>query len=238
MVKASQMNRVTILQKIIDRKKGGTYLEIGVLAGDTFLRIKASHKMGVDPNFEISPIKKLRYYIKNPSNIFNKYFHMNSDSFFETEHIYLSKTGLGVAFIDGLHTFSQTLQDVQNALMYLNKKGAIILHDCNPLSEVAALPAKSIREIQKLNPPGFTGTWNGDVWKTIAYLRATRKDLNVFVLDCDFGLGVITKGTPENMLEYSAEEVKKWTYMDLSNNRKSILNLKDVGYLDAFLSSH
>jgi len=237
MVNTSLMNRVTILQKIINKKKGGTYLEIGVLAGDTFLRIKASHKLGVDPNFEISPTKKLRYYMKNPSNLFNKYFHMDSDTFFGTEHIYLSKTGLDVAFLDGLHTFSQTLTDVQNVLMYLNKKGVIILHDCNPLSEVAALPAKSIREIQKLNPLGFTGTWNGDVWKTIAYLRAIRKDLNVFVLDCDFGLGIITRGTPENMLGYSAEEVEKFSYTDLSNHRKEILNLKDTESLKAFLNT-
>lgn len=95
---------------------------------------------------------------------------MSSDTFFDKEHTFLSKTGLDIAFIDGLHTFSQTLKDVQNTLRYLNKKGVIVLHDCNPLSEVAALPAKSIREIQKLNPPGFTGIWNGDVWKTIAYL--------------------------------------------------------------------
>ncbi len=60
------MSRGTVLQKIINKKKGVTYLEIGVLAGDTFLRIKASHKLGVDPNFEISPTKKLRYYMKNP----------------------------------------------------------------------------------------------------------------------------------------------------------------------------
>jgi hypothetical protein len=66
----SPMNRVTTIQKIINKKKGGAYLEIGVLAGDTFLRIKASHKLGVDTNFEISPTKKLIYYLKNWSNFF------------------------------------------------------------------------------------------------------------------------------------------------------------------------
>ena len=207
------------------------------MAGDTFLRIKASHKLGVDPSFEISPTKKLRYYLKNWSNFFNKYFHVDSNTFFDTQHILLSKIGLDVAFIDGLHTFSQTLKDVENTLRYLNKNGVIVLHDCNPLSEVAALPAKSIREIQELNPPGFTGIWNGDVWKTIAYLRATRKDLHVFVLDCDFGLGVITKGTPENLLEYSAEEVNNLSYDDLASNRQSIINLKDISYLKEFIGT-
>jgi Methyltransferase domain len=233
----SPMNRVSTLQKIINKKKGGTYLEIGILAGDTFLRIKATHKLGVDPNLEISSTKKARYYLKNWANFFNKYFHMDSNTFFDTQHILLSKMGLDVAFIDGLHTFSQSLQDVQNTLRYLNKNGVIILHDCNPLSETAALPAKSIREIQELNPPGFNGIWNGDVWKTVAYLRATRKDLHVFVLDCDFGLGIITKGAAETLLEYSAEEVKALSYSDLANNRQSIINLKEVGYLEEFLNT-
>jgi len=231
------MNRVTVLQEIINKRRAATYLEIGVLAGDTFLRIKARHKWGVDPNFEIEPMKKARYYMKNISNIFNEYFNMDSNTFFEKESARLSRYGLDVAFIDGLHTFPQSLRDVQNALRYLNENGIIILHDCNPLSEIAALPAESIREIQKMNPQGFTGTWNGDVWKTVVYLRATRRDLHVFVLDCDFGLGVITKGAPESVLEYSAEELQNLSYNDLSKDRQLILNLKDVNYLEGFLKT-
>jgi len=162
---------------------------------------------------------------------------MDINTFFDTQHSLLSKIGLDVAFVDGLHTFSQSLHDVKNTLQYLNKNGGIVLHDCNPLSAVAALPAKSIREIQKLNPPGFTGIWNGDVWKTIAYLRATRKDLHVFVLDCDFGMGIITRGTPENLLEYSVEEVKNLSYSDLASNRQSMINLKDISCLEYFLNT-
>ena len=237
MTNTALMNRVTVLQEIINKRRAATYLEIGVLAGDTFLRIKARHKWGVDPNFEIEPMKKARYYMKNISNIFNEYFNMDSNTFFEKESARLSRYGLDVAFIDGLHTFPQSLRDVQNALRYLNENGIIILHDCNPLSEIAALPAESIREIQKMNPQGFTGTWNGDVWKTVVYLRATRRDLHVFVLDCDFGLGVITKGAPESVLEYSAEELQNLSYNDLSKDRQLILNLKDVNYLEGFLKT-
>lgn len=237
MAGTDRVSRVTLLQKIINRKKNVSYLEIGVLAGDTFLRIKARHKWGVDPDFGISPVKKTRYYLKNFFNIFNRYYRVESNTFFDTHGALLSRFGLDVVFIDGLHTFAQSLTDVQNALQYLNKNGVIMLHDCNPPSEVAAIPARSIREIQELNPLGFTGTWNGDVWKTIACLRATRKDLHIFVIDCDFGLGIITRGTPENMLEYSAEEVDNLSYSDLSDNRQSILNLKDVNYLEEFLNT-
>ena len=237
MANTDRMNRVTLLQQIINREKDVSYLEIGVLAGDTFLRIKARHKWGVDPDFGISPVKKARYYLKNFFNIFNRYYRMESNTFFDTHRALLSRFGLDIVFIDGLHTFAQSLTDVQSSLQYLNKNGVIMLHDCNPPSEVAAIPARSIREIQELNPPGFTGTWNGDVWKTVAYLRATRKDLHIFVIDCDFGLGIITRGTPEHMLEYSAEEVENLSYRDLSHNRQSILNLKDANYLEVFLNT-
>jgi hypothetical protein len=230
------MNRVTVVQKIIDNKKAKTYLEIGVLAGDTFLRIKTKNKWGVDPNFEIEPLKKFRYYFKNPFNIFNEYFSVDSDTFFAKEDARLAGCGVDVAFIDGLHTFSQSLKDVENTLQYLNKNGVIILHDCNPMSEAAAIPAKSISEVQNMSPPDFTGVWNGDVWKTIVYLRATRKDLHVFVLDCDFGLGIITRETPENMLKYSTEEVRNLSYSDLLKDRQSLLNLKDPNYFKEFLS--
>jgi hypothetical protein len=231
-----QINRFTVLQKIVDRKSAKTYLEIGVLTGDAFLIIKTKHKWGVDPQFIIGPVKKFRYYFKNPYNIFNEYFKMDSDTFFNQEDARLSRYGVDVAFIDGMHTFRQSLKDVQNTLKYLNRNGIIILHDCNPLSEVAALPAESYDEIKKLNPPGFTGIWNGDVWKIIPYLRSTRKDLNVFVLDCDFGLGIITKEKPENILGYSPEAVQHLSYHDLSKDRQSLLNLKDAIYLEEFLN--
>lgn len=235
MVRSRKIDRIKIVQDIINRKKSANYLEIGVLAGDAFLRIMSRRKWAVDPEFKIGPAKKFRYYFKNPYNMFNKYFRMESDVFFDTQKPMLSEYGLDVAFVDGLHTFEQSLQDVQNTLKYLNKDGVIVLHDCNPMSESAAYPAKCIDEVRKINPPGFDGIWNGDVWKTIAYLRATREDLNVFVLDCDFGLGVVTRGAPENMIEYAAEAVRNLSYRDLSENRKSLLNLKDADFIKIFL---
>jgi len=78
---------------------------------------------------------------------------MESDTFFVQEKLRLSEHGLDVVFIDGLHTFLQSLKDVQNSLRYLNANGVIVLHDCNPLSEAAAFPAVSIDEVQKINPP-------------------------------------------------------------------------------------
>ena len=37
-------------------------------------------------------------------------------------------------FIDGLHTFEQSLKDFYNAWEVLNKGGAVVFHDTNPVT--------------------------------------------------------------------------------------------------------
>jgi len=96
---------------------------------------------------------------------------------------------LDVVLIDGLHTYSQSLRDFVHSLKWLKDGGVIMMHDCNPASEAAAYPANSLAHACSLNLPGWTNNWNGDVWKTIAHLRASRNDLHIFTLAGDFGLG-------------------------------------------------
>lgn len=162
---------------------------------------------------------------------------MSSDDFFKLKLGLLIQNALDVVFIDGLHTYEQSLKDVNNSLKYLKEAGVIIMHDCNPPFESAAYPAESIEHAKSLNLPGWTGEWCGDVWKTIAHLRSSRNDLNIFVLDCDCGLGVITKGNVGNMLQYSIEEIQNLSYNDLKINNINILNLKGQGYFEEFIKT-
>ena len=231
------IDRMYVIQEIIKKIRAKVYLEIGVREGECFLRIRAPKKIAVDPQMLISPKKKRKYYFKNLSNIFNQYFETTSDDFFKDNHKSLKGHGLDVVFIDGLHTYEQSLRDVQNALKYLKDDGVIIMHDCNPLSEAAAYPAQSYQYAESLNIPGFTGEWNGDTWKTIVYLRSSRKDLDVFVLDCDQGLGIIMKRKPESVLPYSLEAVGNLSYKDLESDRKNLLNLKSQEYFHEFLKT-
>lgn len=232
------MNRLTVIQEIINRKKANTYLEIGVETGYTFLRVKAKKKIAVDPKFRLSKGNKIKFLFRDISNIFNEYYEMTSDIFFETKSNELRKYGLNVTFIDGLHTYAQSLKDVQNCLKLLKEDGVIIMHDCNPPSEAAAHPLNSYNHAKTLTLPGYSDEWCGDVWKTIAYLRSTQANLSVFVLDCDYGLGIITRGSPESMLEYSEEEIDNFSYSDLEKNRAEILNLKDTDYFKKFIKMH
>jgi hypothetical protein len=226
------MNRVEVIQKLIDKIKAKNYLEIGVLGGACFLGIKARKKMGVDPKLLIPKKIKIMSYINNP---FTRYYEITSDEFFNQRQGLLKSIGLDVVFIDGLHTYKQSYNDVQNALKHLNGKGIIIMHDCNPTCEAAAFPAESLEHANNLNLPGWTGEWTGDAWKTMVRLRSTRDDLNVFVLNCDYGLGIIRKGKPESKLNYSVIEIENMLYKDLEKNRIQMLNLKPEEYFKEFL---
>lgn len=228
------MNSVDVIQRIIDKKMSHTYLEIGVADGASFFPIKARQKIAVDPNFTFSKKIKIKWSLKNFHNIAARYYESTSDSFFANARL---SYPLDVVFIDGLHTYRQSLKDVNNSLSNLNEDGVIVMHDCNPPHAAAAYPADSHHLPASLNLPGWTGEWCGDVWKTICHLRSQRRDLKIFVLDCDYGLGIITKGETDNCLNLTKDDLDKMTYDDLAADRTNLLNLKDRSFLIEFLKT-
>lgn len=227
------MNRNTVIQDIIDKKKAHSYLEIGVDHGKNFFPIKAGKKIAVDPSFKFGKKKRTKWALKNLYNLAAKYHQITSDEYFADKKLHRT---FDVIFIDGLHTYKQSLQDAINSIDRLHDDGVIIMHDCNPPHESAAFAADSIDHASSLNLPGWTGEWCGDVWKTICHLRSTRDDLEIFVLDCDYGLGIITKGTPSTSLDLSPEMIDKMTYQDLEKDREALLNLKNENYFSEFLN--
>lgn len=232
------MNRVNIVQMVIDQWNARNYLEIGVKKGKLFLNVRARKKLAVDPVLKINAKRKRKYCLRNISNIFNEYYEMTSNSFFNTQTSRLAKLKkVDVAFIDGQHTYQQALTDVNICLKYLGSKGALLIHDCNPQSAIQACPAQSREHADRISPDGKTPVWSGDVWKTIVHLRSTRPDVHVFVLDCDHGIGVVACGPPENMLQIPGEKIETMSYQQLEEDRAALLNLKPPEYLASFLNN-
>jgi Methyltransferase domain len=234
------MLRTDVIQKIIDKKKALRYLEIGVNNGDNFFPIEVTKKIAVDPSFAFSPERKLEWDAKNSCNAAAEYISATSDDFFAQAG---ATASFDVVFIDGLHTYEQSLQDVLNSLEKLNDNGVIVMHDCKPPHLGAACPAKSLKEAEDMQnndetkTPGWTGEWCGDVWKTICHLRSHRKDLKVFVLDCDYGLGIITKGKSDDDFNLGKEALLAMSYEEILNGKDNFLNLKDENYLFKFLDT-
>ncbi|MFH0759378.1 MAG: class I SAM-dependent methyltransferase [Bacteroidota bacterium] len=235
------MNRVQLIQKVFSNTHFNTYLEIGTRSGNSFLPIKSKTKIAVDPEFTIPWEKKAKWMIKNPSNFGSKYFEETSDDFFRLRKGFLKKTGkIDVVLIDGLHTYQASLNDVLNALVFLNSNGVIVLHDCLPPHEAAALPTRNYPTKEEQNIEGWDGQWNGDVWKTIVYLRRHFSDLlEVLVLNTDYGLGIVRMKCRIDekpvIDQASFDEIDRMTYREMIPNATEILNVKDVGYITPLL---
>jgi len=239
-------DRVSLIQIVIKKIEAKVYLEIGVFKGYSFLKTICKNKIGIDPCFKIKKIKKIYSYFTNITNINNKYFTMTSDVFFINYKNTLISSPPEVIFIDGLHTFEQTLQDCYNSLNYLAEGGVIILHDCNPPSESSATPALSILEAEQIwksqYNSGWTDEWCGDSWKTIPYLINNNPELNVSVLNADFGLGLVSKkkNVAQKFYQFpdDIQEYKGLQYSYLKTDKQIILNLRGVEELEAIIDIH
>lgn len=220
------MDRSEVIQYLVDKKKYQRYLEIGVFNGEVFFKIKARNKYAVDPAFRFVIETRYKKMLSNISNVRAKYFSKKSDDFFKEDAPSLFfKNKIDICFIDGMHEFDYVKNDVINTLQYLDEDGVIILHDCNPLTAEAEV------DYATWEKRGFTGEWNGDVWKVILYVRSLYKDLHVFTLDTDHGLGIISRGTPESTLNFTEAQIRQLTFKDIDANRNEWLNLKPEDYL-------
>lgn len=239
-------NKAGVIQAALETLGRGTYLEIGVASGDCFSRIEAERKIAIDP------APDPRFHARLPCVALGQrhfpaslpgasLFAMTSDDFFAQYAPLFAERPIDVALIDGSHTYRQALLDVLHCLDHLGPRGVIVMHDCNPSSETIGYPAPSFEAAERLNLPKWNGHWSGDVWKTIVHLRSGRNDLHIFVLDCDMGVGIVTRAhatrRTTKRLPYAAEEIAQLCYHDLDHQRKVLLNLKHPRYFYDFLSA-
>lgn len=181
--------RWNIVNKFIKDRGFKKYLEIGVYRKQMYNKIICEHKECVDPD----------------SNA-NATHTMTSDDFFGK----YSNNRYDIIFIDGLHHSDTVDRDIRNSLTVLNDGGVIVLHDCNPSTEIH----------QRV--PQESEHWNGDVWKSIVkFIHSEHKNYNIYTVDVDEGIGVIEPGSCECNFEMPDELNWDW----LVSNRIECLNL-------------
>jgi len=202
------MNRIQIIQSLIDKNNYKSYLEIGVQAGHCFKTIICDNKVGVDPDINSAATH-----------------HMSSDDFFETFLKYQQKPAFikdekgtreisvpekyDICFSDGLHHAPQSERDILNMLDVLNDGGVIVCHDMLPNS-------KRMQEI----PLQEQNEWCGNVWLSWVKLRMTRPDLEMVCINTDWGTSLIKKGKQEVLktsldLSYENFEIHKHEWMNI-----------------------
>jgi hypothetical protein len=160
-----------------------TYLEIGVERGVTLaLATTASVAAGVDPA-ELT--------IEKPLPKGARLYRMKSDEFFEREtpeSVFGGKP-VDLAFVDGMHWFEYAVRDFAHVERWASKDSVIVLHDCLPVTTVAARRDRA------------STFWVGDVWKTLECLLDLRPDLVVHVVPtAPSGLVVVRRLDPSSRL--------------------------------------
>ena len=180
--------RTKIIQEIINHRNYKSYLEVGCDNDENFSKIQIANKIGIDP-------------LKGGT------LRMTSDEFFIK-----NDQSFDIIFLDGLHTYEQTIKDIDNGLKFLNTNGVIIIHDC--------LPKKIWNQIV----PRLYGHWNGDVWKAIVHSR-TYDLADTYTCIADHGLGVIFKRKNRNKLDIKQTNFKKLKFADYYKNHHQYMNV-------------
>lgn len=186
-----RITRAEIIQLLILENSYTSYLEIGVQnPSGNFDKIFINKKIGVDPNENA-----------------NATFCMTSDDFFAQ-----NESTFDIIFIDGLHESRQVKRDILNSLNILNNNGTIVIHDCNPYTEI----------MQRV--PIQSSQWTGDVWKAFVELRSEISDYSFYVVDTDYGVGIIKQGENRKI----SINKQQLTYDNFEKNRQEWLNLISI----------
>jgi len=190
--------RTQIIQLLIDTYNYKSYCELGVERGDTFLNIKCNRMVGVDPD----PVSK--------ATVFE-----TSDSFFER-----NEEKFDIIFVDGLHEHKQVVKDLENSLKVLNSGGIILAHDCNP---------KDFWQARILeNGYEKDGTvWCGSTWAGFIELRTRRDDLEMEVINDDWGIGIIKPGT-QKLINFDFNISYEKQFEVWNKNKIELSNIIDV----------
>lgn len=146
----------TRLNEILRIVGGKRYLEIGVASGQTFSRIEADVKVAVDPKF--------RFDYSSLGSAKVSYVECTSDNYFVNH----CNSQFDVIFLDGLHTFEQTLRDLIHALNVCRSGGVIVIDDVMPLDFAGSLKSmRQMREFRLSHADQSPMHWWGDVFKLV-----------------------------------------------------------------------
>ncbi len=150
------IKRSDSINRLISEMKYATYLEIGVQAGITFNEVRSARKIAVDPGFMI-----------DQSELKGDSFALTSDDYFNQypDHRY------DIAFVDGHHTFEQSLRDFTRCAFRIAANGAILIDDCYPSDYYASLKRIEDCEKAKGNENWHDRNWMGDVYKTALFIH-------------------------------------------------------------------
>lgn len=205
-----RMSRAEVVQTLLNLFDYPDYLEIGVNKGETFSQIQAESKTGVDPGFHFDVSE---WSARMPNAEFHE---VTSDAFFS-----VCERQFDVIYLDGLHTFEQTLRDFCNSISVLKPGGIILIDDTIPNSYHAAMPdlRKSLQVRKARNDK--SGSWMGDVYRLVYFIDAFFQRWSVGTLVENHGQTIVweQKRAPEQIPPTGVSKIANLPYEDVFLNK-------------------
>jgi hypothetical protein len=221
-----QLARSEVISQFLNLNKESSYLEIGVNQGVTFNAIEANRKVAVDPQFMFDT---LAYTI--PDKV--EFFEVCSDEYFALAQA--EDVKFDVIYLDGLHTFEQTLRDLLNAFSVIKPHGVVILDDVIPNSFDASLSdvdeAFVIRSLAAQIGAvwHFDGSWMGDVYKVVFFLKSFMQQYSYATVLENHGQTVIWQQT-RPAKSVGLQTVQEISFLDYRHTitKRSIFNIMPI----------
>jgi hypothetical protein len=205
------------LNKVLEPLGGGRYLEIGVARGATFFNVTAAGKVAVDPRFRFDPQERASHQ--------HEFYHpITSDQFF-AQALRHRQQPFDLMFLDGLHTYSQTLRDFLSSLALAHAQTVWLIDDTVPTSAIAADPdLDRVRRVRGLLGQDEDQTWMGDVFKVVAFIDSFLPQFTCLTTEGHGQTFVLPVPRPDSKPRFnSPEEINKLDYLDAVLLRENLL---------------
>ncbi|WDF72763.1 class I SAM-dependent methyltransferase [Novosphingobium sp. KACC 22771] len=220
------MERNEVIQGLLDMYSEPSYLEIGVCEGFTFHSLNAARKVAVDPAFRFN----LEEAQADPANANAAYHQVPSDDYFASQAG--ANDMFDVIFVDGLHTFDQTLRDLLNAIARLKPGGAIIVDDVRPSSYHASLPSMDEFFLVRAGLGDDYPAWMGDVYRLVFFIRDYLASFSYATVQENHGQTVLWRATraltqqPADVATVAAFEFKEVHLQSAAYNYQPFVDIK------------
>ncbi len=214
------LKRDEVISQVLELFHDPSYLEVGVNRGETFNNLRACKKVAVDPVF----LFDINAYSTEKSLSF---YQITSDKFFAE---YAKDHGsFDVVYLDGLHTYEQTLRDLMNAIAFLKRDGVIIIDDVLPTSYDASLPdfsqVRALRQAAAICGVNWSSdkSWMGDVFKIPFFIQSYLQQLSYATVAENHGQAIVWHQTrpDEAIQQLSMEKISRLDYRDTILSRSA-----------------
>lgn len=220
--KPGPIRRFQVVRRLLALYDNPRYLEIGVCEGYTFDRVQAPVKVAVDPEFRFD------HRAAQQASPGTAYHEVTSDEYFG--RIVGPDDRFEVIYLDGLHTFEQTLRDLINALDHLTPQGVILIDDVRPPTYLASLPDRDNFFQVRSWLRSTDQRWMGDVYKLVYFIDTFFPQLTVRTIANNHGQAVVWRQRRHPVRERTVREIGELTFEQfaLSQDVLEVRRFRDI----------